>query len=56
LQKIALIKNMKKFTFFGIIFLGILLDFGTKYFFHGPFQEIVFGDAIQNLHSYFPIF
>ena len=47
---------MKKFTFFGIIFLGILLDFATKYFFHGPFQQIVFGDAIQNLHSYFPIF
>ena len=47
---------MKKFIFFGIICLGIFLDFGTKYFFHGPFQEIVFGDAIQNLHSYFPIF
>lgn len=47
---------MKKFTFFGIIFLGILLDFATKYFFHGPFQEMVFGNATQDLHSYFPIF
>lgn len=43
------------FIIFGIFSL-VLLDFLSKYFFHGPFQKLVFGDSEKFLYNYFPIF